>query len=189
MTINQAAPPIVIPPVGVRIAALAEHFAGLQESIANAVWDDPATPGADPRAADLREVLIEVGWKPGWPYCMSFAEGVWRLAGAKSAVLALLTPHVMTSFRNCKRWVSPTPVVGAIGFMQKGKSADGHAFLVTKVGPDLLSTVEGNTSPAAGTPEADREGDGVYKKSRRRKNTTPHDGLWIRGYLHPFPEV
>lgn len=178
-----------------RIIATALHFVNLVETKSNAEWDDPSTPGVDSRARELRAALIAAGFSQGQPYCMAFAEGVWRIAYAEASapvaiqarIKSLLCPHVMTSFRACRTagLISTTPIAGAIGFMQKGASDSGHAFIVRAVADGYLRTIEGNTSPAPGSAAADREGDGVFEK-QRRFSLSRTSGLWIRGFLNPL---
>jgi len=179
--------------IGERIIAAATQFVGLHEVKANAEWDDPATSGKDQAAQDLRNALKASGWMLGWPYCAAFAEACWRIAyvglGAPDAIQARiglrLTPSVMQSFNNWKGEISLVPEPGAIFFMQMGQGATGHAGIVVQASHEKFSTIEGNTSPQPGTAEADREGDGVFKKIRRL-DFTPKTGLWLRGFLNPL---
>ena len=179
--------------IGTKIIAVARQFVGLHEVKSNAEWDNPATAGRDQAAEDLRLALKSVGWLAGWPYCAAFTEACWRLAyqqlGApdelRAQIAAKLNPSVMDSFNNWKPEISNMPEPGAIFFMQMGKTYRGHAGIVVDPNGDAFSTIEGNTSPMAGSAEADREGDGVFKKIRRL-DFNPKSGLWLRGFLNPL---
>jgi hypothetical protein len=180
-----------------RIAQVAEEFEGLVEVISNAEWDDRKTKGKDPRAAKFEEMIKRAGHQDGWPYCASFVEGVWRVAyaeaGAPAATLALvaklLTPHVMTSFRNCKEagLVSQTPVRGAVMFMQNGKTDSGHAGLVLSFEAGWVNTIEANTSPDDPNERDGGAGSGGVFRKRHRLSFEPRNkGLWLRGFLNPL---
>jgi hypothetical protein len=177
-----------------QIIAAARHFVGLIETKSNAEWDDPATPGIDARARELRAVLISTGWQPGWAYCAAFVEGIWTMVYAAARpekllqVKRLLTASVMQSYENCQSagLISRVPVPGAIMFMQNGKSWTGHAGIVVKTDGQRVINVEGNTSASAGSVNADREGDGVFDEKQRRIDFTPRPGLWLRGFLNPI---
>ena len=165
MTILVGADIKIVPGAGPKIVEVATRFLGLFETKSNAVWDDPTTPGVDANAGDLRRLLESVGWQAGWPYCAAFCEAVWKQAytelGASARLLqriaSRLTPSVMDSFKNWDGSVSTVPRAGAIFFMQKGSSWQGHAGIVVRVGQDVLSTIEGNTSPDPKDAASDRE--------------------------------
>jgi hypothetical protein len=70
--------------------------------------------------------------------------------------------------------------------MQKGTTATGHAGIVVGCDGKSLATLEANTSPGkAISAEADRNGDGVYKKIRTL-DFTKSSGLHLLGFLHPI---
>lgn len=180
--------------IGAEIIATAQRFVGLQETRANAEWDNPSTAGRDAAAEELRRVLKVAGWQMGWPYCAAFVEATWRLAYAallapdelQTRIALRLTPSVMQSFQNWRAEINLTPLPGAIFFMQMGKTGKGHAGLVVRSAGETFSTIEGNTSPQAGTADADREGDGIFRKVRRL-DFSERTGLWLRGFLNPLP--
>lgn len=173
----------------------AKRFTGLYETVSNAEWDDPTTPGIDARARELRAALIASGLRPGDAYCMTFAKAIWSISYAEAAapvaliakIRTLLSPSVMNSFTACRAQglITTRPVPGAIFFMRKGDSWSGHAGIVTAVGATSFSTAEGNTSPRPNTPEADREGDGVFEKERSLRISRTA-GLWLCGFLNPL---
>lgn len=164
-------------------------YMDLVETTANAVWSDPV------RSKELEAGMLRAGWKPGWPYCMASVEFLvvktYEALGAHPDVIRLiaqkLTPHVMTSYRNCGPYArSKAPEIGAIGFMRKGETDSGHAFIATLPGERTTSTFEGNTSRLVGVlPEADRNGDGFYVKARPLVYR-PTARLYLVGFLNPM---
>ncbi|MCC6318201.1 MAG: CHAP domain-containing protein [Gemmatimonadaceae bacterium] len=179
---------------GAEIVRLASEFLNLRETSNNAAWDNPDTAGQDPAATRLRQLLETTGWQAGWPYCMAFCKAIYMQAyrnlGASPGVLRLIaqrfTPSVMMSYRNSGAFAQrKVAIQGAIFFMQKGDTPYGHAGLVVMPGQVNFSTIEGNTSPSPGSAQADREGDGVYKKVRSL-DFTKKSGLWLRGFLNPL---
>ena len=126
--------------------------------------------------------------------CSAFTEAVWRTAyknaGASQELLKridkLLCPHVMTTVGNIGNLITKIPTPGSIFFLQKGSSSSGHAGIVYRTDAKLIYTIEGNTSPTAGSAEADREGDGIYRKTRKLSFVRNPKGLWLRGFLNPL---
>ncbi|MCU0588671.1 MAG: hypothetical protein MUF52_11020 [Syntrophobacteraceae bacterium] len=180
--------------IGGEIISVATRFLNLYEVKSNELWDNPDTAGVDPEGHELNRMMKECGWQPGWPYCAAFCEAVWRAAyrnlGAPASLIKeiaeKLTPSVMQSFNN---WgssrISRQPLPGSIFFMQKGKSGKGHAGLVVKPGTTHFASIEGNTSPDPKDAEADREGDGIFRRTRSL-DFSPKTGLWLRGFLNPI---
>lgn len=126
--------------------------------------------------------------------CMAFSETIWRMAyknlDAPVDIIndfsKKLNPSVMSSYNNFKGSISKEPVPGSIFFMQKGTTANGHAGIVVGCDGKSLATLEANTSPGkAISAEADRNGDGVYKKIRSL-DFTKTSGLHLLGFLHPI---
>jgi hypothetical protein len=180
--------------IGARAVVAAARFIGLTEIQNNAKWDKASTPGHDAVADELRAALLRTGWQLSWPYCAAFCEAVWRDAyqGRKEldAVKLMLTPSCLASWYNALKlgWTSQTPQVGAIGIMRKGDTDFGHAFIVRGVKDSTLVTIEGNTSPAGSVGvEADRNGDGVYAKTREL-SFKPSAGLHLIGFILPCVE-
>lgn len=178
--------------VGARVIVAASRYVGLTEVRSNAKWDMTSTDGPDPVAEELRAEMLRTGWQLGWPYCMAFCEVAWRAAyqGRKEldVIKPMLTAGCLVSWRNAQRlgWTSNVPQIGAIGVMRKGDTEFGHAFLVRAVQRQMLFTVEGNTSiSGALNVEADRNGDGVYVKSRQLV-FKPSAGLHLLGFILPM---
>lgn len=179
---------------GEEIIRVASHFLNLKETANNSAWDNPDTAGQDQAGFDLRRLLETTGWQAGWPYCMAFCKAIYLQAyknlGAPPEVLRLVsqrfTASVMITYKNCGAFAQKkVPTSGAIFFMQKGDTGNGHAGLVVTPGQVNFATIEGNTSPSPTSAQADREGDGVYKKVRTL-DFTKKTGLWLRGFLHPM---
>lgn len=187
--------------IGDKIIEVAEQFEGLVEIVSNTKWDDLSTPGHDARADKLIQILKYGGHVDGAPYCASGVEGVWKVAyedqKASTAILAqisqILTPHVLTSYRNAlsANLVTKTPKKGAIGFMRNGNTSNGHAFLfIDMADSKTMNTIEFNTSPSAKDIAQDRDGGiglgGVWRK-RRTLDFAPTSGLWLMGFMNPLP--
>jgi hypothetical protein len=179
---------------GAEILRVAGRFLGLYESAQNAAWDNPATAGEDPEAKELAHLMEECGWQKGWAYCAAFCEAVWRRAysnlGAPGILIddiaRRLTPSVMQSLENWGHEVTMTPVPGAIFFMQMGTTWKGHCGIVVRVDGERMSTIEGNTSPDPVTAAMDREGDGIFRRTRSLSFTPRPSSLWMRGFLPPL---
>lgn len=181
--------------VGNKIVETAAHFVNLYETRQNAVWDNPDTAGEDPEGDALRRMMEACGWQAGWPYCAAFCEAMWHTVyqelGApeplRKEIAQKLTPSVMKSFNNWgEERTTHTPLRGAIFFMQKGDSGYGHAGIVVKSTGSVISTIEGNTMPDPTDAAMDREGDGVFRRTRSL-DFTRKSGLWLRGFLNPIP--
>ncbi|WAK01845.1 CHAP domain-containing protein [Methylobacter sp. YRD-M1] len=186
-------------PIPDRIIKIACQFEGLREVKSNTTWNNALL------TEKLLRVMKPTGWKPPQPYCMAFVQGVLIEALSLTPkshhhslrpvdpldvdtlweVKTKLCPHVLTSYNNLKPQISKAPQVGSVFFMQKGKSASGHAGIVLEAHKDHIVTIEGNTSPAPGSAEKDRNGDGIYRKKRALKFDKT-DGLHLLGFYSPF---
>lgn len=167
----------------------AARWVGLRETRANELWS-PAQRGAAFRAG-----LESVGWRPGWAYCASFVRLVVRDAmrsvGADETLireyLRLQGHGVVLSWRafETRRLTTRTPTPGSVFYMRKGRTALGHAGIVTATLPaGVIETIEANTSPQPTTSAADRDGQGVYRR-QRRLDFRETKGLWLLGFAHP----
>ncbi len=176
--------------IATHICEIARSYSGLTEISPNRVWDDLHTPGVDARAERLRKSLLGAGHVGSNAYCMTFCKAVYRealpLASAQRRTInSLFTPSVVQTWKNCKQQglVTADPQVGAVYFMQKGKSGLGHAGIVLEDNGRTMLVCDGNTSPMAKSAEADRSGDGVYEKVRSAIVTEPQSGLWLMGFF------
>lgn len=179
------------PIIGTKVIVAATRFVGLYELKSNTVWAKSGSKVQSALGEEIKLEMLRAGWETGWPYCMSFCEAAWKKAYQGRLQLpevrAMLGPGVLNSWRNAVSagWTSTKPQVGAIGCMQKGKSGSGHAFIVRGFDSKTLWTVEGNTSPGITNAAADREGDGIYAKTRAHE-LKPTTGLHILGFILPM---
>lgn len=184
--------------IGEQIIEIAKSYIGLVEIKPNQEWDDPATPGVDPRANALRMMLLDTHWGLGQPYCAAFAEAVvltaYRKLNAPNSILnelsAKFTPHVMTTCHNLKPEIVDEPCVGAVFFWEKGHSGQGHAGIVEacSLWPNSYNTIEGNTAAGStGSIEKQRNGDGVYARVRAVKAIPSAVNFHLHGFWRPRP--
>ncbi len=165
---------------GKLIIDIAREFIGLYEIKQNSVWDNKE------KSDKLLQLMKPTGFKPGYAYCMCFCLGMWR--AAKQPVYNM-TPGVVDSFNKVKDKTTKIPTPGSIFFMQLGRTAKGHSGIVVSYDEvsKRLITIEGNTSPANKTvsASADREGDGIFQKSRILNFNPSSTGLFFLGFLNP----
>jgi len=127
------------------------------------------------RGERVETYLACVGLEPGNPWCAAFVSWVYLMA---SRELALPCPlHITGGALKLLRFADPSerseePDVGAIFVIDHGGGL-GHVGIVEQVERDHLVTIEGN-SDGGGS----REGDGVYRRVRRRVDIN-------RGYIVP----
>lgn len=116
-------------------------------------------------------------WANGQPWCCVFTSWV-----ALKADVATLFPRTASCdvagkwFKDRRQW-SDVPTIGAQVFY--GTPADlNHTGIVIDFDSNLITTIEGNTNTSGS-----REGDGVYRKVRRRRDA------YVVGYGHPaYPD-
>lgn len=126
-------------------------------------------------------------------YCMAFVQFCLKNVDAQySAVLGECTKdrHLLERSEHCLTvWNksplacrSDKPVEGSVVVWQHGTSASGHTGIVTglKMDSEFFTTIEANTS---GGPGVERNGDGVYSRTRSVKG----DGkMKVLGFLNPW---
>lgn len=118
----------------------------------------------------IDRILRSVGLEgTGAPYCAAFNRYCYDLAGLRAAGprSALAADWVRSpSWTRAAGGRAPLPAdAWGIYFPSKGRVA--HTGLVERWGRDVVLTIEANTSPdAAAGSEADRNGDGVWRKRR-----------------------
>ena len=181
--------------MGKLIIAEADRFVNLYEIKANADWRFITDPSkGKPQSDELDAAMKSCGWNDGLPYCAAFCEAMWKLAytRAKAPTSIItefskkLTPSVMLSYTNFKPRITKEPIPGSIFFMQNGKGATGHAGIVIANDGTNMATIEGNTSAGkAISVEADRNGDGIFRKVRKFDLKTK-TGLHLIGFLNPI---
>jgi hypothetical protein len=141
--------------------------------------------GGNNRSAVIDRFNRMAGVPMGTPWCCSSATGVlidtckkrgWKVPADFRCDAG--TQHFFErSSKLHPKYISKTPIVGAIGIYQKRRDpSHGHAFAVA--GParlGVMATVEGNTDSAGG-----RDGDGFWAKNRF---TAGNASMRIRGYV------
>jgi len=180
-----------------KIVDIAEDFEGLVETLSNAEWDNLRTKGRDESAGTFEQMIKRAGHQDGWPYCMSFCEGVWVTAYEQSdacpnlisRIRRLLSPSVMNSYTDCAEagLISREPQRGAIMFMQAANTWRGHAGIVSDVDGLWFRTIEANTSTSDANERDGKVGTGgVWRKRRQLALVPKTSGLWLRGFLNPI---
>lgn len=180
--------------IGISIINAAKKYLGLTEVVPNAKWDNLKTRGEDPAAKELVAAMRATGWQTGWPYCAAFAETCWRVGYAARSELALIskniTPSAMGTWENFTKLnkTATRPIPGALMIWQNGNTWQGHVAIVVEAVPNenRVVTIEGNTGPNPGTVQGDREGDGIYRKTRLIDYTKKSKGLNLKGFINPF---
>ena len=171
----------------------ASRFIGLREVKPNADWDNPNTPGNDRALVDeLRSLMRQSPWEPGWAYCAAFAEGMVLAALRSLAVTpeqikrwqATMTPHCVTSAANFRTLslLSENAVPGSIWLARHGSTSNGHAGIVTAVRGVSMATIEGNTSLDPSSDAKEREGDWITHRIRFLKGSGTLNTL---GFITP----
>ncbi len=141
---------------------------------------------------EFESLMHEYGdFRKGDPWCMSFVKMIWtkKTKGKYQELLdRLMTPSTQGTFANFEKdksnkfYVSKKPKRGSIVIWQKfvngSPTYQGHAGIVTRVGLNSFSTIEGNTDDT-GT----REGYTVSKK-KRDYNWNVNNGLRLKGFIN-----
>lgn len=106
------------------------------------------------------------GCAPGSPYCASFINHCltenFERHGFKSSLN--FSPHVMTLYRQNTPAYAPVPRPGLLMSWNHVGTAMGHVGLIVEVTASGVVCCEANTSPGL---EVEREGEGIYLKTRR----------------------
>ena len=171
-----------------KVLEIATKFVGLYESKPNAAWSSKTLDNYDELSSQLIEMMERTGWQPGWAYCAAFVDGIYREAFKDDAdklaiIKKCLSPSVMTTFKDSKKYFTKTPTPGSIFIMQMKSGGTGHCGLVgNSIKSDSFSTIEGNTGPGPAVAAKDRDGDGIYAKARSL-NFTHSDGLHLLGFI------
>lgn len=125
---------------------------------------------------EVEKFLKSVNLGKGYPWCMAIVYWAYQTAADELSVKnpLLKTGGVLKQWNESKaenRKKTPEPF--DIFIMDFGKGT-GHAGIVTKVLNGKVFTVEGNTSAEPTNSGADREGNGVFERSR---NTNSFKGF------------
>lgn len=111
-------------------------------------------------------------WSQNQAWCMTFQS--WCLRKAGIAPLGPVTASTATGYQwyASRGRASFYPAVGALVFF--GPGAGSHVGMVWKYDANTIWTIEGNTND-----NGSAEGDGVYSKTRQRRDT------YVYGYGYP----
>lgn len=119
------------------------------------------------------------------PWCMAFVQFCVQQVQLNFSCTAVLfeTEHCLTAWnRTPESHKFSVPAPGRIVVWRHGTSSNGHTGIVTKVMDSVhFETVEGNTAPGDGVVE--RDGDGVYRKTRSMKTIGT---MSVVGFIEPF---
>jgi hypothetical protein len=169
------------------VLSIGSKYVGLYETVPNAKWSSKSLKNPNELSDELLDIMGNTGWIPGWPYCAAFTKAVYMEAykenpEAYAIIKKLLTPSVMVSYKNCRKYVSKEPTVGSIFLYQKGTGGTGHCGIVKEIKKTGFLTIEGNTSPAPTTAEQDRNGDCITSKTRKL-DFTSSSGMHLIGFI------
>lgn len=169
-----------------QIIETAQKYIGQKELQGNSGFEDSA----------FWFKMEAVGFDPGEAWCALFTELVWRESyGVLDSTFdpelnKLFSDSAVTTYNNFKKagWkVDQTPEVGAIFIWQMYKNGlqhwSGHAaVMIEKPLPmkEHIITIEGNTNV-----EGQREGIGVFEKTRVLDFEPRNYGLVAKGFIHP----
>lgn len=123
-----------------------------------------------------------IGQPKGEPWCLSFVQSCIAYVetfGFDSGVYP--TEHCLTAWGKSACVKSQTPIAGDIVIYRYGDTQNGHCGIVRAVSAASIDTIEGNTGPSGGF--IDRNGDGVYLKSRLKGGIGKMHQV---GFLRPF---
>lgn len=116
---------------------------------------------------EVEKYLTSVGLKKGDPYCAAFVFWVGResLGASNPYPRSGWSPDQVEGGSLVSNGATARPGdTFGIYFPSKGRVA--HTGFVETWGSGSVVTIEANTSPQAATGEADRNGDGVWRKRR-----------------------
>jgi hypothetical protein len=148
--------------------------------------------GGDNLGPEVEAFQRSVGGKPGDPWCMDFVQFCVQEVERKWGWLATIarSGSVLQTWQGTAlyaRKIKNPPVPGMVAIWMVNGSHHGHSGIV--VGVDAISgtfeTVEGNTGPGK---NIDREGDGVYEKTRQLAalRVRAIGGMRLVGFIDPF---
>lgn len=158
-------------------------------------WVGVSEKGGDNKGPEVEMFQKAVDGKAqGEPWCLAFVQYCVKKVDARFEaenggpnppdVLAQ-TEHVKTLWINTPKEARlADPISGCLVIWEhwdaKGPTGRGHVGIVDQINDKTMTTFEGNTGPGT---EVEREGDGVYKKTRSRK---PIGSMRIVGFLVPW---
>lgn len=158
------AAPAPAPGIVARMTALAVGEVGFHEGKTGGQWNNRTQYAGE---------VPGLAWADGQPWCAVFVSWLATKAGAADLFPRTASCDAGAAWFKARGQWSEYPAVGAQVFY--GTPADlSHTGFVIAYDADTITTVEGNTNV-----NGSREGDGVYRKVRRRRDA------WVVGYGHP----
>lgn len=117
----------------------------------------------------------------GEPWCMAFVQFCLKASGGTDL---FPSEHCLTVWnRSPVELRRELPEPGCIVIWKMRGTSSGHTGIVERVNGGLMKTIEGNTGPGQGV---ERDGDGVYSKSRSSSQTSPRGRMELVGFLWPW---
>jgi hypothetical protein len=161
-----------------KIVLFSESLVGQTEIAGNAGFTN----------SEFQNLMQQVGWEPGDPWCVYFVKLVWyNMAPAflKNKILSKVSGSSIQTWQNLQSdpnfKVVDVPEAGDMAiwrYYQGGYPLEeGHAGIVKKLGYGNFTTVEGNTNDQGGS-----EGYIVAEKTRNF-NYSETDGLRLIGFI------
>lgn len=138
--------------------------------------------GGDNHGKMVEAFQATIGGAHGQPWCLSFIQSMIayvedRFNVTSNLVLTELCLKLLDDTNISDRFTDPK--TGDIVIWQYGETAKGHCGIVIKSDYKVINTIEGNTSPSV---FVDREGDGVYQKTRSITGTS---NMHVVGFIRP----
>lgn len=134
---------------------------------------------------DFEEKMKSVGWYFGAPWCLYFCRLVWKESGQNIKRISGSSLTTMLNATKDNNWHTQ-PIDGSIAIFRMFKNGNptsqGHGCIVTSVGVDNYTTIDGNTSD-----KNQREGIMVANRIRslNKDSWTKDNGLRLMGFVYP----
>ena len=118
----------------------------------------------------VESYLASVGLKKGNPYCAAFLAWCLKKCNQKAATAFSPSwfPDSRVIMQSQKGWEN-VGFMHVFGLYFKNHNRIAHVGFIEKVTRTHVITIEANTSPGQSSGEADRNGDGVWRKRRMKK--------------------
>lgn len=139
--------------------------------------------GGDNKGPMVEAFQSSVGTPEAQSWCMDFVQALVAYVELKCGIQSMLpvSEGVLPLWDMAHEDLSPiSPSPGDLILWQLGATPHGHCGIVTGMDPSHYFTIEGNTSSAK---EIDRNGDGVYSKTRLKGGSVTFRQV---GFLRAF---
>ena len=131
------------------------------------------------RSPKIDEMNRLTGVPMGSPWCASWNAYHYQAGSVRSFPKSAWSPDWVASPTWTRAKAGRTPLPGdAFGIWFSDRNRIAHTGIIESWGSDVAVTLEGNTGPSGSMGEADRNGDGSYRK-RRMKSTIHSVRNWI----------